>query len=86
MLVASPHKKFSELNSILLGRAVAKLYRSATLKDIKFDNNILLHEDNLYSYDVYLKSKSVSVIEDALYIVTYNISSVTRSGNVKYGA
>jgi glycosyltransferase involved in cell wall biosynthesis len=81
MLVGSPYKDLTVVGSSLLGRVYAKVYKSRLLKNKKFLENLSLHEDDLYVYDVYSEVSSVVILNDLLYTMKYSGNSLTHSGN-----
>lgn len=79
MLVAAPVKKLSFLDKMMLGRSVAKLYKRSIISRIRFTENLTMHEDNIFAYDVLCSCGSVSIVEKILYKINTNFDSLTHS-------
>ena len=81
MLSSFCSKDNKELNTIFAGRIYPKLYKKEVLKNIFFDKELIMHEDNLFISDLFNKAKSIYVSKDIWYQYYQNDYSITK---VKY--
>lgn len=81
MLSSFCSKDNKELNTIFAGRIYPKLYKKEVLKNIFFDKELIMHEDNLFISDLFNKVKSIYVSKNIWYQYYQNDYSITK---VKY--
>lgn len=81
MVAGVPVKDDEILNNIYAGRTIAKLYKKSLLSDVRLDVSLFMHEDNLFSIDVFDKCNSVYVTSNVWYNYYQNDYSVTH---IKY--
>ena len=74
-------KKDEKLNNILLGRIYPKMYKKELLKDVIFDSELTMHEDNLFSINVLEKCKKIYITKNIWYNYYQNDYSITH---IKY--
>jgi glycosyltransferase involved in cell wall biosynthesis len=56
-----------ELDTVLLGRVYPKLCKAEIVKNVSFQNNLYMHEDNLFSYELFHKCRAVGVTDRIWY-------------------
>ena len=78
MLAGVPLKADKDLNNILLGRPMPKIYKREIIKKIKFDSELKLHEDNLFSVDYILNCQKVVISNSIWYNYYQNDYSSTH--------
>lgn len=83
LLAAASNQSNRELGSLLMGRIYGKVYKKDMFKDIEFDPDLKIHEDNLFCLDVLNQCASILVIDDIFYTYKYHEDSLTRIPNYK---
>ncbi len=79
-MISTTHSENNvSLNTIFLGRPCPKLYRRSTFQDIAFESKLIIHEDNIYSFDVLNSADSVCITSKIYYKYWQNDYSVTHS-------
>ena len=81
MLSSFCSKDNQELNNIFAGRIYPKLYNKKALKGITFDDELIMHEDNLFISDLLNKVDTIYVSNSIWYQYYQNEYSITK---VKY--
>lgn len=64
--------------SLLLGRLYSKVYKRSVFNNLRFDDDLWLHEDNLYSLQVLSQTKSVLITDDFFYCYYLNDGSLSH--------
>ena len=67
------------LNGILVGRVYPKIIRTGLAKNVKFRNEIIIHEDNIFSFETFEKARKIIVINKTFYKYYKNGYSITNS-------
>lgn len=67
------------LNNIMAGKPYPKLYRRRVFHDVRFHPTLKVHEDNLYSCDIFLRANVVTITDKNYYFYWQMPYSVTHS-------
>lgn len=67
------------LDGILVGRVYPKIIRTDLVKNVRFSNKIIIHEDNLFSFETFEKAKKTVIIPKVYYKYYINNYSITNS-------
>ena len=78
LLSTVPENNNQYLNKIMVGRPYPKLYKRILFSDICFDTSLKVHEDNIYSYDIFQRAKNVSISKKSYYIYWQTNYSTTH--------
>ena len=78
LLATQSYQKNSFLHHAYLGRPYPKLYRRSSLGEVRFEKSMMIHEDNVYSMDIFSKAESVCVTSKMYYRYWQNPYSLTH--------
>ncbi|PLA76958.1 hypothetical protein CYR83_03910 [Ligilactobacillus agilis] len=68
----------SFLNGQLLGRVYAKMMKVSILREIKFEEDVLVHEDNVFMFDVLNRAQNILLVPQDCYRYYTNTFSITN--------
>ncbi len=71
-------KTNSELGIIWTGRVISKICKADIIKKYRFQSDLWLHEDNLFSFDLISGCNRIGVVENIWYDVISNSYSATH--------
>lgn len=72
----------SFLDGLLLGRVYGKMVKASILREIKFEEDVLVHEDNVFMFDVLNRAQNILVVPQDWYHYYTNVFSITNEGIV----
>lgn len=78
LLAGKTTKINSLLDGMLLGRVYAKMMRTSILKKIRFEEDVLVHEDNIFMFDVLNHAQNIIVVPQDWYHYYTNVFSITN--------
>lgn len=79
LVAGIPDKDTNYLNGILVGRVYPKIIRTSLAKIVSFNENITIHEDNIFSFKTFELAKKIVITPEVFYLYYKNDYSVTNS-------
>ena len=73
------------LSGILVGRVYPKIIRTKLAQQVEFNDKIIIHEDNIFSFKIFELARKIVITPDVFYQYYKNNYSITNSmGNLQF--